>query len=76
MNKNPLWLPKGSIRALIVLILVAPIPILLLRYGFYKEEIPLTVKDVVLVVMGYIFAMVKDYFASRVKDEEEEKPIP
>ncbi len=68
MNKFPLWLPKGSVRAILVMILALPIPILLVRYGFYHEEIPQSVKEVILVLSGLIIQIIKEYFASRDSD--------
>lgn len=65
MNKFPLGLPKGSVRAIIVFILIIPVPILLIRYGFAKEEIPASVKDVLLVMAGFIFKIIEIYFNAR-----------
>lgn len=69
---NPLWMPKGSVRAIIVFVLILPVPILLLRYGFMHEEIPSSVKDVILVLTGFIFKIIEAYFTSR---DTEAKPV-
>ena len=74
MNRFPLGLPKGSIRAIIVFILILPVPVLLIRYGFMKEEIPLSVKDVLLVMAGFIIKIIEIYFNAREKEEETEQP--
>jgi hypothetical protein len=70
MNKFPLGLPKGSVRAIIVFILILPVPILLIRYGFAKEEIPASVNDVLLVMAGFIFKIIEIYFSARNADPE------
>ena len=74
MNRFPLGLPKGGIRAIIVFVLILPVPVLLIRYGFMKEEIPLSVKDVLLVMAGFIFKIIEIYFNAREKEEETEQP--
>lgn len=74
MNRFPLGLPKGSVRAIIVFVLILPVPVLLIRYGFMKEEIPLSVKDVLLVMAGFIFKIIEIYFNTREKEEETEQP--
>ena len=73
---NPLWMPKGSIRALIVIILILPVPVLLFRYGFAHEEIPISVKDVILVMTGFIFKIIEVYFQARNGDENTEQKEP
>ena len=56
MNKNPLGLPKGSVRAIITLSFVA-IAIILLIYGIISGEVLsfIVVLPVVCLLVGYYF---------------------
>ena len=59
MNPNqPLWLPKGSIRAILALLLIVPVTVIALR-----SNIVLTGDQLIGVVMAVITA----YFIDKVR---------
>ena len=65
-NPNePLGLPKGSVTALLALALVSPLAIAMIKYTFGSVDIPPSVKDIMLVLIGVAGKVIGDYIASR-----------
>ncbi len=66
---NPLWLPPGTVRAIIVLAFAAAVVIPLLKFAAYREEIPQTVKEVVLFMAGSLYPLIAKYMEVRAKEQ-------
>ena len=65
-NPNePLGMPKGSVTALLALFLVFPLALAMIVYTFGKNDIPPSVKDIMLVLVGVAGKVIGDYIASR-----------
>jgi hypothetical protein len=52
-RKEPLWLPPGSVRAIIALILVATFAVVVVRSGIVIEAKDLN--TIVILVLGFYF---------------------
>jgi hypothetical protein len=72
-KENPLWVPQGTIRALLVLGLTWALIIIMLKFAVYKEEIPATVKELMASLLPAIVLLIKDYLSLR-KSEAQIKP--
>jgi hypothetical protein len=73
-NPNePLGLPKGSVTALLAIFLVFPLALAMVVYTFAANDIPPSVKDIMLVLVGVAGKVISDYIYSR-KNGNGEKP--
>jgi hypothetical protein len=71
-HTQPLALPKGSVRALLVLLFGIAIVFPIFKFAAYHEDIPQTVKEIMLVLVGGLQAIVNKYFEIREKEKERE----
>jgi hypothetical protein len=62
---QPLWLPPGSVRALLVLGLTAAIIGIMLKFAILKEDIPAGVLQVMQSLLPAIVLLIKDYISMR-----------
>lgn len=67
-NPEPFGLPRGTIRAIIVLLFGIAIVFPIFKFAAYHEDIPQTVKEVMLVLVGGLQAIVNKYFELREKE--------
>jgi len=70
MTNEPLGLPRGSIRAILVLLAALTVIIPVFVYVFRGGEIPGTVKELVIFTAGGLMGLIKDYINYRVKANE------
>ena len=70
--KYPLWLPPGTIRALLVLILTSGFTFVFVRYAFVKEELPSSIEKIMTGVLIALIQLILEYIKLR---EAEIKPI-
>jgi len=77
-EKEPLRLPKGSVRAIVMLLVISSFCILILQ----KDEVPNYLLNLALIIVGYYFALRKSiaghstYFFDAVKDEKQPLFLP
>jgi hypothetical protein len=65
-NPNePLWLPKGTVRALLVLGLTWALIVVMLKFAILQQEIPASVEKVMMAMLPAIVLLVKDYISAR-----------
>lgn len=62
---QPLWLPPGSVRALIVGSLTLCLAFVMVKYAFTKEDIPPTVEQLMASLLPALVLLIKDYINSR-----------
>ena len=70
LKNEPLGLPKGSVTAVLVLSLVLPLAVAMFVYVFQTKDIPQSVKEVMLVLIGVASQVIRDYIASRKEAEQ------
>lgn len=72
-KSKPLWMPEGSVRAILVLgsLLTVLIPVLV--FVFRKEDIPQSVKEVIIFIAGSTTGLIKDYITGRREENNEVK---
>ncbi len=65
MSNEPLWLPRGSVRAIIVLgaLFIVGFPVLI--FVFRSADIPQGVKEIILFLAGGLIGLMKDYIVQR-----------
>lgn len=73
-NTQPLWLPKGSVRAILVLLMTVAIIFPVFKFVVFHEEIPQTVVQILSLLFGGLIGIVKDYFNSRSTEGNDVKP--
>ena len=64
-DKQPLWLPAGTIRAILVLSLTFTIIAILLKFAAYHEDIPPGMKEFMTGAITAIVLLIKDYISQR-----------
>jgi hypothetical protein len=70
-NKNePFGLPRGSVTAIMVLMFGFAVIFPLIRFSFFHEDIPQSVKEVVMFLAGGLMPVILKYMDSRAKDDE------
>lgn len=62
---QPLWLPPGSIRAMIVLVGLVAVVFPLFKLITWGGTMDQSVKEILLVIVGYLTAIINKYFESR-----------
>lgn len=64
-QNEPLWLPRGSVRAIIVLgaLFVVAFPVMI--FVFRATDIPQGVKEIILFLAGGLIGLLKDYITQR-----------
>lgn len=66
---NPLALPKGSVRAMLVILFGVAVVFPIFKFAVYQQEIPQTVKEIMLVLVGGLQPIIKSYFDVREKED-------
>lgn len=61
----PLWMPEGSVRAILVIGALLTVLVPIFVFVFRKEEIPQGVKEIVLFIAGGTISLIKDYITTR-----------
>lgn len=69
---QPLWLPPGTVRAIIVLLGMIACVYPLFKLVTWGGTLDQSVKEILMLVIGYLTAIIKDYFGAR----EEERGGP
>lgn len=69
VGSTPLWLPAGSVRALVVLMITLTNCLLLAKFAVFREEMPETVFKIMMGTIPTNIMLIKDYIAAR-KEEE------
>lgn len=70
-NKNePFGMPRGTVTAVIIFIFAFSVAFPLVRFSFWAQEIPQTVKEVVIFLAGSLTPLILKYMDSRAKDDE------
>jgi uncharacterized membrane protein YqaE (UPF0057 family) len=70
-NLGPLFLPDGSVRALVILSILMPLPFFLLK-GQIGEEF---YKSISLIVIGYLFGQISQLTNKNAKPSQELEQI-
>ena len=70
-NLGPLFLPDGSVRALVILSILMPLPFFLLK-GQIGEEF---YKSISLIVIGYLFGQISQLTNKNAKPNQELEQI-
>jgi hypothetical protein len=69
-SEQPLGLPSGTVRAIIVLTLTFTNCALLMKFAVFKEEMPESVFKLMMATIPTNILLIKDYIASRIKEED------
>lgn len=64
-GRNPLWLPVGSVRAILVILMTLAIIVPVFKFVAFHEEIPQSVVTILSLLFGGLIGIVKDYFNLR-----------
>jgi hypothetical protein len=64
-DQNPLWLPPGSVRAVLVLGLTFTVVAILLKFAAYHEDIPPGMEKFMTGAITAIVLLIKDYITQR-----------
>ena len=70
-KSKPLWLPDGTVRALLVLGLTWAVVVIMLKFAVYREEIPQSVEKIMMALLPAIVLLIERYITTR---SEEKKP--
>lgn len=62
---QPLWLPPGTVRALLVLGLTWSVILIMAKFAVMQEDIPPGVKEVMMALLPAIVLLIKDYISIR-----------
>lgn len=62
---EPLWLPPGSVRAIIVLIGLIAVVFPLFKLITWGGTMDQSVKEILLVIVGYLAGIINKYFEMR-----------
>lgn len=68
-NKEPLGLPTGTVRAVLVLLFGVAVIFPVFKFAAYEQDIPQSVKEIMLVLVGGLQAIISKYFEIRAKTE-------
>ena len=68
-DNQPLWLPAGTIRAVLVLSLTFTIIAILLKFAAYHEDIPPGMKEFMTGAITAIVLLIKDYINQRADED-------
>lgn len=73
VKKHPLWMPEGSVRAVLVLGALLTVIVPVFVYVFKSEDIPQGVKEVVILIAGGSLSLIKDYITHKSKTDDVEQ---
>lgn len=62
---NPIWLPRGTVRAILVLIAMIAVVYPIFKLVTLGGTLDPAVKEIMLVLVGGLIGLVKDYITSR-----------
>ena len=62
---QPLWLPPGTVRALLVLGLTWSVILIMGKFAVMQQDIPAGVKEVMMALLPAIVLLIKDYITIR-----------
>ena len=70
---NPFWVPKGTVRSILVLMFSFAVIFPIFKFVTYQEEIPQSVKEILLFLSGGLIPIIKMYFDQRNNEDEKDK---
>lgn len=62
---QPLWLPEGSVRAILILILTGSVAGIMIKFAAYQEEIPTSVEKIMSALLPALVLLIDKYISSR-----------
>lgn len=74
---KPLWMPEGSVRAILVIgaLLTVMIPVFVFVFRGENYDVPQGVKEVIIFVAGGTIGLIKDYLTTRKENGEQPKEV-
>jgi len=69
-KEQPFGLPKGTIRALLVVLFGVAVVFPIFKFAVYEQDIPQSVKEVMLVLVGGLQSIIAKYFDIRKDDDK------
>lgn len=69
IKQHPLWMPEGSVRAILVIgsLLTVMIPVFVFVFRGENYDVPQGVKEIIIFVAGGSITLIKDYIVGRTK---------
>jgi hypothetical protein len=73
---KPLWLPEGTVRALLVLGLTMSLIVIMGKFAILKEEPPAGVLQLMQALLPAIVLLIKDYMETRSNGKDKSNAGP
>jgi len=67
-KQTPLWLPPGTVRALVILGLTYALIFVILKFALLKEDVPPGVMQIMLSLLPALVLLIREYIGQRAKE--------
>jgi hypothetical protein len=66
---KPLWLPEGSVRAILILMLSGTLAGIMIKFAAAHEEIPSSVEKIMMALLPALVLLIDKYISTRATEK-------